>query len=94
MNSHARYVKTQTLWTRRPAAIATQRGTSTITVVVYPSHDVDGPVPEPAFFTFKPQEAQAFAARLSDQAEFVIAKQRRAEARRAARAAAKQGVAP
>lgn len=85
------YVKSQTKWTQYPAVIDACRGDETIAVLVHPARLSGQPRKEPAAIYFDPQEAQGFAAWLSEQAEYLIAKQARAAARKAARMAAKNG---
>lgn len=82
--------KSQTQWVRLPAVIEAHKGDTTVAVRIHPEHrPQDGSV-EPASIFLTPNEAQAFAAWLSEQAEHLLAKQARAVARKAARAAAKE----
>lgn len=87
MNRH--YFKSQTRWTRVPAAIEAHRCDTVVGVAIHPERAVTDPPQEPARIFMTPHEAQAFASWLSQQADQLLAKQQRAAARRAARLAAK-----
>lgn len=86
----SRYMKMQTKWARIPAMIEAHRGDELVAVRVHPERAVGAPPCEPAMIFLTPNEAQGFAAWLSEQAEHVLAKQARAAARKAARLAAKE----
>jgi|LakMenEpi03Aug12_release.lakeMendotaPanAssembly.Ray.scaffolds.fasta_scaffold00746_62 hypothetical protein len=85
------YFKPQTKWTRIPAAIEAHRCSETVAVRLHPARNVTDDYAEPACIWLDANEAQAFAAWLSQQADALAAKQAKAAARKAARQAAKEG---
>lgn len=87
--SSRHYFKTQSLWTRIPAAIESHRCDSTIGVAIHPEKKLTDMSKEPARIFLTAHEAHAFAAWLSQQADMLIAAEAKAIARKAARLAAK-----
>lgn len=90
MKRDRHYAKFQTKWIRHPAMIESHRGTDTIGIRLHGERMAGEPWSEPAMIFLDPHEAQGFAAWLSEQAEHLLAKQRRAAERKAARLAAKE----
>lgn len=84
------YFKTQSRWTRLPAAIEAHRCSETVAVRLHAARGIDDPYADPASIWLTPHEAQGFAAWLSQQADTLLAKQAKAAARKAARQAAKE----
>lgn len=85
--SSSHYWKFQTRFVRLPAAIEAFRGTETVGICIHPERKPTDKPPAPGSIYLDPHEAIGFAAWLHEQAEHIIAKQSRAAARRAARAA-------
>ena len=85
------YAKFQTKWVRHPAMIESHRCDTTVAIRIHPDRPAGDAFREPAEIFLTPQEAQGFAAWLSEQAERLLAKQARAAARKAAKLAAKNG---
>lgn len=90
--SRSHYWKVQTKWTRIPAVIEASLCDDAVAVRVIPERAAGSPPRDPATIFLTPQEAQGFAAWLSEQAEHLTAKKARAEARRAERLAKKGGI--
>lgn len=84
----SRFVKMQTKWVRMPAMIDAERFEETVCVQVFGSRHPNSAV-SMAHIYLTPHEAHAFASWLCEQADHLIAKQVRAEARKKARAEAK-----
>lgn len=81
----SQYTKYQTKWSRLPAVLSSARGDDTVMIQVRGEWRSDGPAPSVAMIALTAQEAQGFAAWLSEQAEHLLAKQARAVARKLAR---------
>lgn len=79
------YAKFQTVWTRYPAMVESHLCNDVICITTYPERSSSSPPREPATIYMTPQEAQGFAAWLSEQAEHLTAKRARADARRLAK---------
>ena len=85
------YMKWQTKWARVPAMIEAHRGDNVVAVRIHPERPVGSECCDAATIYLDAHEAQGFAAWLSEQADHILAKAAKAEARRAARDAAKKG---
>lgn len=85
------YMKWQTKWARVPAMIEAHRGDDVVAVRIHPERPVGSEHCDAATIYLDAHEAQGFAAWLSEQADHMRAKKAKAEARRAARAAARKG---
>lgn len=90
MTRNRTYFKSQTAWIRRPARIRASRLDTVVAIGIVAEHAAVASAPAEASIFMTPHEAQGFAAWLSQQAEYLLAKESRAEARKAARLAAKE----
>lgn len=85
------YWKQQTKWARIPAAIDAYTVRDTLAIRVHHDRASGAPPTPPAIIFLDAREAQGFASWLSREADRLMARQAKAEARRLARAAAKKG---
>lgn len=85
------YSKTQTMWTRFPAALGAHQCTTGIGITIYPEWAVGSERNEPASIFLTANEAKGFAAWLAEQADDIDERRQKADARRAARLAKQRG---